>query len=98
MIWIDHEQPFDYYRFTEEGIKHKLKENGFRIEYVKKLNGLEDAIAQLKILTFCRNKNHSDLVLKLCIAAENIKYIYRYKKKSRKDNSLSTCIGLIAVK
>ena len=98
MVWIDHEQPYDYYRFTEEGIKQKLKENGFRVKYVKKLNGLDDAIAQMRILAFCRKRNFKGLPVKLFIAMENIKYIFRYKKKSVGDRSLSTCIGLIAEK
>lgn len=98
MVWIDHEQPYDFYRFTEEGIKHKLETNGFHIVYIKKLNGLEDTIAQLRILSWLRNKRINQRNKKILIAYENIKYIYRYRRKISNDESLSTCIGLIAEK
>lgn len=98
MVWIDHEKPYDFYRFTEDGIRHKLEKNGFRINYIKKLNSLQDAIAQLKILSFLRNGKVNECNKKILIAYENIKYIYRYKRKIKQDKSLSTCIGLIAEK
>lgn len=98
MVWIDHEQPYDFYRFTEEGIRYKLERNGFRINYIKKLNGLEDTMAQLKILFLLRNRKVNDWGKKILMAYENIKYIYRYKRKIKQDRSMSTCIGLIAEK
>ncbi len=97
MLWIDHEMPYDYYRFTEQGIRYKLEKNGFRIIYIRKLNGADDAAAQLKMLLIDRN-NKNVIYKKMCIAYENIKYIYRYKKKIKQDNSVSTCIGIIVEK
>lgn len=41
-IWDEHEQPYDYSRYTSFGMKHILNENGFEIiEHRKTCNGIE---------------------------------------------------------
>lgn len=46
-IWGEHEQPYDYARYSSFGLKHILSENGFEvIEHRKSNSGLE-AIFQL---------------------------------------------------
>ena len=41
-VWDEHEQPYDYARYSSFGLNHILKENGFEIaEYRKSNNGLE---------------------------------------------------------
>lgn len=41
-IWDEHEQPYDYARYTSFGLKHILSENGFEIvDYKKSNNGVE---------------------------------------------------------
>ena len=41
-VWDEHEQPFDYARYSSFGLKHILAENGFEIiEHRKSNNGIE---------------------------------------------------------
>lgn len=41
-VWDEHEQPYDYARYSSFGLKHILGENGFEIvEHRKSNNGLE---------------------------------------------------------
>lgn len=41
-VWDEHEQPYDYARYSSFGLKHILSENGFEvIKYLKSNNGLE---------------------------------------------------------
>ncbi len=41
-VWDEHEQPYDYARYSSFGLKHILAENGFEIiEHRKSNNGLE---------------------------------------------------------
>ena len=41
-VWDEHEQPYDYARYSSFGLKHILSENGFEIiEQRKSNNGLE---------------------------------------------------------
>jgi len=41
-VWDEHEQPYDYARYSSFGLKHILKENGFDIiEHRKSNNGVE---------------------------------------------------------
>lgn len=34
-IWGEHEQPYDYYRYTRYGLKHLLLQSGFEVKIVK---------------------------------------------------------------
>jgi len=41
-VWDEHEQPFDYARYSSFGLKHILEKNGFEtVEFRKSNNGLE---------------------------------------------------------
>lgn len=41
-VWDEHEQPYDYARYSSFGLNHILKENGFEvIEHRKSNNGIE---------------------------------------------------------
>jgi SAM-dependent methyltransferase len=46
-IWDEHEQPFDYYRYTSYGIKELLEKHGFEIILYKKSGGYLETIFQL---------------------------------------------------
>lgn len=98
MVWNDHELPYDYYRFTQEGISYKLRTNGFRIVYCNKLNNFEDACGQMKILLSMRKFGNKSKRCKMITIWENLKYYYRYSKHKKYDESLATCLGIIAEK
>ena len=46
-IWDEHEQPYDYARYTSFGLSHLAQKNGFRVIHQKKLGGNTSAIFQL---------------------------------------------------
>lgn len=47
--WPEHEQPYDFARYTSFGIRHLLNEAQFDVVSVEKTNGSVSAIAQLGI-------------------------------------------------
>lgn len=54
-VWDEHEQPFDYARYSSFGLKHILKTNGFEvIETTKSVNNLS-ALFQLLNLYFFKS-------------------------------------------
>ena len=46
-VWDEHSQPFDYGRYTSFGLKHLLKQNGFKILKHEKLGSDITVIVQL---------------------------------------------------
>lgn len=46
-VWDEHEQPFDYARYSSFGIKHLLEENGFEIIHHQKTNNGIEVVFQL---------------------------------------------------
>jgi SAM-dependent methyltransferase len=46
-VWDEHEQPYDYARYSSFGLKHILSENGFEIVQHKKSNNGVEVIFQL---------------------------------------------------
>lgn len=46
-VWDEHEQPYDYARYTSFGLKYLLSENGYHIETQKKLSPGFRCISQL---------------------------------------------------
>lgn len=47
--WPEHEQPYDFARYTSFGIRHILQELGYQVQSIEKTNGSVAAIAQLFI-------------------------------------------------
>jgi len=37
--WSVHEAPYDFYRYTSFGLKHLLKESGFKVDYIRPRGG-----------------------------------------------------------
>ena len=46
-IWDEHEQPYDYARYSSFGLKHILNENGFEIIEHRKSNNSMEVVFQL---------------------------------------------------
>jgi SAM-dependent methyltransferase len=52
-VWDEHEQPNDFGRYTSFGLTHLMKENGFEVTYLKKLNpGLRGIFQLLSGIVF----------------------------------------------
>jgi SAM-dependent methyltransferase len=50
--WEEHEQPFDFYRFTQFGIRYLLEDSGFSDIQIKPLNAMP-AIVGIYFARFC---------------------------------------------
>lgn len=76
-VWDEHEQPYDYARYSSFGLKHILKENGFEIVEHKKSNNGVEVIFQLindyiYKVTLSKNTYINLLVTMLLMAPVNI--------------------------
>lgn len=49
LIWEEHEIPFDFFRYTEYGIKELLIKNGFDIISIQKSESYKNALHQMNI-------------------------------------------------
>lgn len=47
LVWPLHEQPYDFFRYTEHGLRHLLEEAGFQDVEVRARNGCLATLAQL---------------------------------------------------
>ncbi len=47
-VWIEHEIPYDYARYTQFALKHELEKAGFEIVFFKKGGNFRTALAQLR--------------------------------------------------
>lgn len=45
-LWQEHEQPYDYFRFTSFGLSHLLEQSGLQVEKAHKSTGSIEAMAQ----------------------------------------------------
>ncbi len=72
-VWDEHEQPYDYARYTSFGLRHILSENGFEIiEHRKSNNGLEVIFQLINNYMFkvtLTNNKYVNLISMLCLMA-----------------------------
>ncbi len=45
-LWQEHEQPYDYFRFTSYGLNYLLEQKGFQVSLHEKTTGSVEALAQ----------------------------------------------------
>ncbi len=45
-VWEEHEKPYDFFRFTEHGLRHLLERGGFDIIAMRKTTGSIEMLAQ----------------------------------------------------
>jgi SAM-dependent methyltransferase len=45
-VWEEHEKPYDFFRFTEHGLRHLLDRGGFHVMAMRKTTGSIEALAQ----------------------------------------------------
>jgi len=76
-VWDEHEQPYDYARYSSFGLKHILNEHGFQIlEHRKSNNGIEIIFqlinAYLYKITLTKNRYVNLLSMVVLMAPTNI--------------------------
>jgi SAM-dependent methyltransferase len=49
-VWVEHEQPYDFARYSSFGLKHLLERHGFEIEEFVKTTGYIETMFQLGIV------------------------------------------------
>jgi len=62
-VWPIHEEPYDYYRFTEHGLRFKLERVGFKNMKIKATGGLWISLGLMFLSFGCRNINKKTNVL-----------------------------------
>lgn len=45
-VWEEHEKPYDFFRYTEYGLRHLLENNGFAVKTLQKTSGTIETLAQ----------------------------------------------------
>ena len=53
-VWGEHEEPYDYARYTQFGLKDLLEKSGFRILVYEKKGNFIEAITQMQVLYFAQ--------------------------------------------
>ncbi len=53
--WEEHEKPYDFFRFSEHGLRHLLGRRRFEIVALQKTTGSIEALAQLCSIYVCNN-------------------------------------------
>lgn len=66
-VWDEHEQPYDYARYTSFGLEHLLKQSGFEIIDAQKTNNGIEVIFQLLSAYLYKVTNTSNLWVNLLI-------------------------------
>jgi SAM-dependent methyltransferase len=51
-VWIEHEVPYDYARYTQYALRHMLEQGGFRVIRDEKRGLFIEALTQLRVLYF----------------------------------------------
>lgn len=64
-VWDEHEQPYDYARYSSFGLKHLLKKNGFEIIEAQKTNNGIEVIFQLLSAYLYKVTNTSNIWINL---------------------------------
>lgn len=62
LFYEEHEQPYDFYRYTQFGLKHLFTKSGFEIEYIDWLEGYYGTLGyQLNRMAHCLSLKPKDL-------------------------------------
>lgn len=93
-VWVEHEVPNDYARYTQFALKHLAEKNGFKIEVFEKSGNFRKAIQQLKLVYFNDVKIAKYKILffrklarKIIVPTLNI-YYEKFTKCNQNDKTL----------
>ena len=67
-IWPEHEMPYDYQRWTVEGIQRMLALNGFQLIHAKKIGGAAEVLSALLIDRLGCSSNRTRAALLIIIS------------------------------
>lgn len=75
LFWEEHEQPYDYFRYTQFSLRHMMETSGFSKINIKPING-RHALLGLNLARFCSYRRF----LKYLVPLINL-YFYKLHKK-----------------
>lgn len=95
-LYPTHEKPYDYYRFTEYGIRHQMKKNGLCAECVIPLGGVGFMLAVYFNLFITRFLKWRFLTVLNCYLQKIFYSFYRkisFNKMCKQKNGISSIIS-----
>jgi hypothetical protein len=75
LYWEEHEQPYDYFRYTQFSLRHMMETTGFSKIIIKPINGMH-ALLGLNLARFCSYRKF----LRYLVPLINL-FFYRLHKK-----------------
>lgn len=88
-----HEEPHDYYRYTEYALKHLLSKSGFKIIEFESYGGGVDVLFDLLNKIFFNSKRRSQILIKLYQSLIRINRIRRINEERRYSFPLGYCVA-----
>tara|TARA_B100000787_G_scaffold169621_1_gene161397 strand:+ start:1345 stop:2070 length:726 start_codon:yes stop_codon:yes gene_type:complete len=89
-VWDEHEQPYDYARYTSFAIKHLLKKHGFKlVQFIKSTGYFETVMQMLSSYVYLllpRNRYFRFILIPIFIAPINIIGVMLNAILPKKDN------------
>lgn len=78
-IWPEHEMPYDYQRWTVQGIQRLLAQNGFYLVHSKKIGGSAELLSSLFIDRLGNSTSRTNAILLpiLCLIINSLTDMYR---------------------
>lgn len=88
-----HEEPHDYYRYTEHALKHLLTKANFQVKEIESYGGIIDIIFDLLNKGFFNTKSRSKLLIRIYERIIKLNYF----KKTNNARKYSFPLGYVAV-
>ncbi len=88
-----HEEPHDYYRYTEYALKHLLEKAGFKIVKIESYGGIVDVIFDMLNKGFFNSKAKSKLLNNVYVFVKKLSYFKRINENRRLTFPLGYCLA-----
>ena len=86
MYWPLHEEPFDFFRFTEHGLRYLLSDAGFEVDQIKRNGGKWATCGQVLVHTI---QGSNRLNRRFVIRSINRLFSYLDDRKETRDNPMN---------
>lgn len=88
-----HEEPHDYYRYTEHALKHMLHKANFNLLEIESYGGIVDVIFDLLNKVFFNTKSRSKILISIYKRVSKINYF----KRNNNERKYSFPLGYVLV-